>query len=207
LIELDKGKQSKRQKGFTQRQLCDTCEGKFGAWESYFASLWFNPKTRARPTVLSGAIIQIPGLDYARFKLFHLSIIWRAGISSLEIFAAVTLGPHEAKIRQRLLQSDPGTPNDYPFFGIGLRDPSTGGFQDSLIISPSASKVQGHRVYSLCFGGVIWHYFISGHPAGNLVPVYFGLDGLLTLGVQDWTKNIVIQDFAARYQAKQRSRA
>jgi hypothetical protein len=51
---------------------------------------------------------EINGLDYAMFKLFHLSVLWRAGVSTREEFRNVKLGSHEDVIRQMLLRDDPG---------------------------------------------------------------------------------------------------
>src|ERR1044071_6986550 len=164
-VELDtrKGRRRKRQKGFTERLLCAACEGKFSFWETYFASVWLNPKKTHRPTKLSTDLVQIKDLHYAQFKLFHLSVIWRAGISKHPMFSNVRLGGQAQKLRTRLLDSDPGAPDDYPFFAIALRDPKTRGFQDQIIFGPEAARVNGHWVHTFIFGGVQWHYYTSGH--------------------------------------------
>jgi hypothetical protein len=118
LLDLRTGRKGKRQKGFTERLLCSVCEGKFSTWETYFANVWFNRTKSQRPAVMShGDLIQIPDLDYAQFKLFHLSLIWRAGVSRLSAFSNLRLGTQEPKLRKRLLESDPGAPSEYPFFG------------------------------------------------------------------------------------------
>jgi hypothetical protein len=47
---------------------------------------------RAPPFSLArNRLLTIRGIDYRKFKLFHLSIIWRAGISSLRPFRGVRL--------------------------------------------------------------------------------------------------------------------
>lgn len=203
LLDLRTGRKRKRQKGFTERLLCSVCEGKFSRWETYFANAWFNrAKSQRPPAISNGGLIQIPDLDYAQFKLFHLSLIWRAGVSRLSAFSNVRLGTQATKLRKRLLESDPGGPSEYPFFGIALRDPTTSGFQDRLVIEPEAARVGGHAVYTFLFGGVLWHYYISGRQSGRLVPVHFGLDGLLTLAVQDWTDNVFVRRFASKMGSK-----
>jgi len=37
--------------------------------------------------------IIIEGIDYAPFKLFLMSVLWRASVSTLEFFKLVSLGP------------------------------------------------------------------------------------------------------------------
>ena len=57
--------------------------------------------------------LDIKGIDYKKFKLFLLSILWRAGISNLPIFRKVTLGKHQEILRERILTNDPGSPDEY----------------------------------------------------------------------------------------------
>lgn len=209
-LDAHRGRRGKRQKGLTQYLLCAACEGKFSRWETYFANVWLNKGKALRPTMLPAPppkVIQIPNLDYAQFKLFHLSVVWRAGVSSLPTFDNVQLGAQERKLRSRLLQSDPGKPTEYPFFAIALREPRTGGFQDQLVTGPKGARVKGHWVYTFIFGGVQWHYYVSSHESDRIVPVYFGLDGFLTLAVQDWTESPFVRDMGAdMHEAEKKAR-
>jgi hypothetical protein len=203
-VELDtrRGRRGKRQKGFSERLFCTACEGKFSRWETYFANVWLNPANIRRQKRVSSKLIQVNELDYAQFKLFHLSVIWRAGISKHPMFDNVRLGAQAQKLRLRLLESNPGAPTDYPFFGIALRDPKTQGFEDRIVLGPEASRVSGHWIYTFIFGGVQWHYYVSGHHAGRNVPVIFGLDGVLILTVKDWTEIQSIKRFASQLPRK-----
>jgi hypothetical protein len=204
LLDLQEGRRGKRQKGFTERLLCGDCEQHFSRWESYFARVWLHPAQALRPAVLSGDVVKVAGLDYSIFKLFHLSLVWRAGVSTRREFDAVQLGAQEDKLRVRLLNADPGRPDQYPFFGIAQRDALTRGFQDQLLRAFEAARVNGHWVYTAYFGGVLWHYFMSGHSRGALVPAVFDQSGTLTLGVQDWTDNLSVRDLAQRMPPRRR---
>jgi hypothetical protein len=195
-IDINKNKLGKTQKGFSERMLCVECEGLFNKWEAYFARVWFHRDHRLRPYKIDENLIFIRGLDYKKFKLFHLSLIWRAGVSKRSEFDAVTLGPHAEKIRIMLLDENPGEPEDYQFTCLALRDPKTLGFCDSLIRAFEASKLYGHRVYSILFGGVMWAYWVSSHTLNRPVPPCFRKDGTLVIAVQDWDKNLSIQDLA-----------
>jgi hypothetical protein len=199
-IELDtrKGRRGKRQKGFSERLFCAACEARFNRWETYFANVWLNPAKTRRPNLLISDLIQISGLDYEQFKLFHLSVVWRAGISKHPMFDNVRLGTQAQKLRFNLLESNPGTPRDYPFFGIALREPKAQVFQDGMILGPEASRVSGHWVYTFIFGGVQWHYYGSGHHTDRNIPVIFGYDGVLVLAVKDWTEINSIRHFASQ---------
>jgi len=198
LIDLEHERRRKMQKGFTERLLCLECEGRINVWETYFSRVWFHRTHRLRPDRLQEKGIVIKGLCYTRFRLFHLSILWRAGISRLSAFQSVRLGSHEGRIRTLLFEEEPGDPDVYPFFGIAQRVPETNKFQDQLLKAPDASRLDGHRVYVFMFGGVMWCYLVSGNLGSFSMPLTFTKDGTLTLAVQDWNEDPYIQELAKR---------
>lgn len=195
-VDIIKNKFGKTQKGFSEWMLCTKCEKLLNKWETYFANVWFHKDHRLRPLKLEEDLIFIKGLDYKKFKLFHLSIIWRAGVSKRSEFDAVRIGPHAEKIRIMLCDENPGEPEDYQFACLALKNPKTSGFFDSLIRSFEASKLDGHWIYSVLFGGVMWAYWVSSHTFNRKVPPCFQKDGTLVIAVQDWDKNLSIQDLA-----------
>lgn len=197
LVEPKKPRRSYRQTGFWDRLLCDACEGKLSRLESYFAEVWFGRPLR--PTRLQGQSVCISGLDYTRFKLFHLSILWRAHACALDVFAGVSLGRHAEDIRQRILANDPGPPDVYPISGLALRS-ADGSFKEDLMLLPLGGRFSGHHVYQMLFGGVFWLCAVSSHRRDCPVPSGLQGDGRLTLFVQEWTKNLAILDLAKQMQ-------
>jgi len=72
------------QKGMRQKLLCEDCEQKISKYERYVnhiinggIEVWVGDK---------GACIEAAGIDYTKYKLCLLSILWRAGISTLPFF-------------------------------------------------------------------------------------------------------------------------
>ena len=104
-IEINLSAERKRyiQKGFREHLFCDGCEQLFGDLETYFASEWFH--SGKLPESVECDQIEINGLDYTKFKLFHHSILFRASVSSLDQFKSVTLGKNEELLRQMLLSN------------------------------------------------------------------------------------------------------
>jgi hypothetical protein len=81
----------REQRGLRERLLCADCEGRLSKWERY-ASLVLKgglPITYRR----EGNVVFISGLDYVQFKLFQLSVLWRAGASTLQFFEKVSPRP------------------------------------------------------------------------------------------------------------------
>ena len=148
--------------GLREKMLCDACEQKFSVWERY-ASLVL--KGGVPLTVRQeGNIVHISGLDYERFKLFQLSVLWRAGISSLQFFEKVQLGKHAEQLRRLLVAGNPGSPERYGCFMFGLKH-ETGAFT-GVIMQPGRGRLNGHTAYRFVFGGFLWAMLASSHDLG-----------------------------------------
>ena len=154
-----------KQKGLYENLLCEKCETLFSKWERY-ASLIINGGIPLEGKRV-GNFWHVSGIDYNQFKLFQLSILWRASISSLQFFENIDLGPHEENIRLKLLAQDAGTASTYGCIMFGLK------FNDAavtdLMIQPGRLKLHGHAAYRFVFGGFMWVYLVSSHAAPLLI--------------------------------------
>jgi len=169
-------------KGLRERLLCTECETRFSRWETYAANVLYN-RNRARCEKVDGTII-VDGLDYAQFKLFLLSLIWRAGVSSLPVFAQTQLGPrHEQRLKEMLFTSDPGPFERYGclVFAVTLDDKPL----DGTIYGPQPCFVDNHRCYRLLVRAFLFIYFISSHrPDDVAVGRFLRDDGHLEIPVK-----------------------
>lgn len=145
------------QKGIREQLLCDDCEQTLSKYERNASLVFKNffsldiKKTEKR--------IIYDQVNYREFKLFALSILWRAGVSSLNFFNQVNLYAHEENLREMLLNGLPGNPNDYPFLlcpihhdGNSLRD---------LMIHPEFIKLENGPTYRFVFGGMLWVFVVN----------------------------------------------
>lgn len=159
LSVIPEQKNSHEQKGLREHLLCDDCEQKLSQWERY-ASLVLKGGVELTYHH-QGNIVFVSGLDYQKFRLFQLSILWRAGVSRLQFFEKVQLGPHAETLRQLLLANDPGPLNKYGCFMFGIK------FQDAaftqIIMQPGKVRLLGHTAYRFVFGGFMWAILTSGH--------------------------------------------
>lgn len=152
------------QKGYREELLCFSCEARFSRYENYFAKVWYG-RSSQRPLIVREPYFLISGLDYALFKLFHLSVLWRAGVSSLKNFEMVALGPHLQALSKLLLSDDPGEASHYPIGAMALVNPATHRLLEGFVVSPQKRKIEGHHVYAFIFGGCLWVYRVSSHEA------------------------------------------
>jgi hypothetical protein len=149
------------QKGLREKLLCFDCEQLLNdRYEKYFKQLWFDKK--ALPSKFGDDTeIRLNGLDYSKFKLFHLSILLRASVSSLSEFEQVTLGVHEKSLREMLINELPGSDKKYPILCHALTK-SNHEIQYGLIINPFKTRQpSGHISYGFCFGGCVWYYIVD----------------------------------------------
>jgi hypothetical protein len=160
---------SMAQKGLRERLLCDACEGALSKWERYARGVL----SGGEPLEWSrdGSVVHVSGIDYTRFKLFQLSVLWRAGVSKLPMFDRVQLGPHEPVLRAMLLGEDPGEEGTYPCVTFGLVD-DTGKRMD-MIVQPAAQRIEGHRAYRFIVGGFMWVFFVTARPPAGPYRVGF----------------------------------
>jgi hypothetical protein len=148
-------------KGLRDRLLCGSCEGLIGRYESYFADVWYGPLglPGEMPVGVDGIIKS--GLDYVSFKLFHLSVLWRAGASSLEEFSGVELGPHAERLRQMIFNQSPGEPLEYRLSASVLLRPGSREVHGGVVGVPVRARRDGGWMYSSIYCGCIWHCFVS----------------------------------------------
>lgn len=106
------------------------------------------------------------GVDYTKFKLFLLSILWRFSISSSEFYNFVDLGKHEEIIRKMLINNDAGEQLDYPCSINSYRKHKELPFQ--IISQPLKHRHNNGICYSVMMGGLLYTFYMSK----DLIPDY-----------------------------------
>ncbi len=90
-------------------------EDRFREWDDYAARILIkeakNLEEIRNDDELKAWIL--PKYDYPLLKLFALSVLWRSHAAAHPAFSKVNLGPHEATIRNMLLNGDPGDTEQY----------------------------------------------------------------------------------------------
>lgn len=151
-----------QQKGLRQRLLCSDCENLLSGWEVYSKRVLFGGVELGSSD--RGDHMEYIGLDYHKFKLFQMSMLWRMGVARGPGWDNVQLGPrHCERLRSMLVAHEPGEPYEY---GCLLAAISTEMNQLShVILAPTSTprKVFGHSCYRSVLGGMFWCYFVSSH--------------------------------------------
>ena len=168
-------KNTLKQKGEWERLLCEECELQISKYERY-ASQLLNGGIEVKGENHPG-FIKVNNINYKIFKLFQLSILWRASISTKAIFSEVKLGSHEEIIRKMLLSNNPGENHQYGCIMVATMHENE--HIDSLIIQPELKRIDGQLGYRFMFGGFWWLFFCSSHkPNKKLVNVFLQPEGV-----------------------------
>lgn len=140
--------------------LCESCERVFSPWDDYAADLFV--KNWGAIQKLTAGSEQVgyglPAFDYSKLKLFFLSVLWRAAVSSHPMFDNVDLGLREPILRQSILSGDPG---DMNYFGVVLQ-----AFDDENVgmLNPQSERLKGLRFVRFYLAHIILFVKVDWRP-------------------------------------------
>lgn len=153
------------QTGFFDKYiLCKKCENEvLSKLEKYSSTILYGGTSRNPPVFEKRKgpdgvrSIGISNLDYTRFKLFLLSILWRAHISSNKFFNKVSVGEHESILREMIMSGNAGAEDEYKIAIVAIKDRI-----DNLVRimpNPEVKKYDGGHFAAFFLSGFI--YFIN----------------------------------------------
>jgi hypothetical protein len=145
------------QKGLREKLLCDACEILFSGWEDYSFRVLFGDTAKLHSK--TEKTTHLKGIDYPKFKLFLLSLLWRMSVAKGEFWKEVNLGPLEARLRECLLNSDPLTSDEFPCLLCPVL--IDGHYDPGWLMPPDKIRVNGCTVYRIIINGVLFSFFAS----------------------------------------------
>ena len=142
--------------------VCAACEALFGPWDQYGFEFFYRPIEQFQ--LLEGTyakgLLLTHDVNYAKLKLFVLSVLWRAHSTTAEEFKGVDVGPYEPALRNLILQADPGQKQDFPVMLTRYTDRP-----GDMFTSPYRTRVDGVFRHLFHFGGHDVSVFVGkGRP-------------------------------------------
>lgn len=100
---------------FDRNILCRECDALMGPWDQHAQEMLLKdiPEDTSIFYRQKRIAYEIPQFDYKRLKLFFVSLLWRASISSHKFFERISLGQQENILRDMILSQSPGPPEQY----------------------------------------------------------------------------------------------
>lgn len=128
--------------------LCNECEDRFDSIDSYGHEVLLNREESHKTIENAGKLYgyEVNDIDTGRLKLFFMSILWRASISSQSFFERVKLGPFENRLKDHIWSEDPGGDHDFSYVISKFNTNSAG----RTILSPHSERffdVKYYRFY------------------------------------------------------------
>lgn len=132
--------------------LCSTCDGQFSLYEAYASQFLKDHPEGGVAAISMGVTVgyMVSSYRYDLLKLFFLSVLWRASISTLPVFSKINLGALEDKIREMLRAKSPGRPNDLSIAISKFREE-----HGKIIINPFTTTLADIRFCILYMGGYV----------------------------------------------------
>jgi hypothetical protein len=178
------------QKGLRENLLCRTCEQRFAKYEDYGRRLIYGGvRVQSKPE--PGRLL-LKDVDYTKFRLFLLSLLWRMSISQHKFFSDVSLGPYEEKIRQMLMANDPGDEDEFPCAITGVL---MNGHPGNWFLPADRVKCFGQHCYRVILGGFLFVFFVSNQkPPRETMALFLKKDKSFTIPVRDISQIPFLQD-------------
>lgn len=158
--------------------LCENCDNNvIGQYETYAHKILYGGKLYTGENIKfqnqkneHGVVsTYAKGVDYKKFKLFLLSVLWRASISSRDIYKQIDLGPHEDIIRKMIIDGDPKGQMEYPCMMLTYLN-NRKELPPGFISQPIRIKNNDGTRYAFLIGGVLYTFFISKHAIPDYIP-------------------------------------
>lgn len=146
--------------------LCGDCEIAFGGWDAYAQELLLRDFEDEEYVEHQGQRIalRIPTFDYTKLKLFFVSLLWRASVSTQGFYTRIRTGPFEAQLKKLVLAGDPAQPGD---FAVSLAR-----FEHPLgqsILDPHPERVSRVNYVRFYLGGFVAYIKVDQRPAPGML--------------------------------------
>jgi len=169
---------STRPKGIYERLFCNECEQRLSRWEGYARDVFFELPLKVNE---DNRAVVFSGLEYIPFKLFQMSLIWRASIASRPEMHKIDLGHHAERIRKMLFEGRPA--EVYEYGSILMLPALSQKMMQQFVYPPErlSTKIDGHSAYRAVFGGLFWLFIVSNHAYRIPHEVFFSKNGNLPI--------------------------
>jgi len=182
------------QKGIREKLLCYECEQLLSPFEDHARRVFYGGQEFSFS--VQEEMVRVKGIDYRRFKLFQLSLLWRAGLSRHPFFKKIKLGPHEERLRGMLISGDPGEPHDYGCVLLGMVMQNHE-LMDEIIKAPDSLRSHGHRCFRFLLCGYLWIFVVSKHSSAfPYRDLFLSKDGKLVVHMRAAEQTGLIKGFA-----------
>jgi hypothetical protein len=146
--------------------LCAQCESIFSPWDDYAQKLLLAKPTEDQYVIKNGRKIAYveTDIDYAKLKLFFISLLWKAAVSNHYFFSRVNVGSFEPQLRRMILKEDPGDPDTFAIT-VAKCDDRFG----QIVLNPQSERWGEINYYRFYVAGYMVYIKADSRSAPNFV--------------------------------------
>jgi len=152
--------------GIYDKIVCESCERLFSPWDDYTQALLLRKISNQIPLIVDNQVLayRLEGSDYHKLKLFFISLLWRASVSSHKFFSKIQTGRFEPLLNKAIRENDPGNNN---FFSVNLAK-----FNKDLgtaMLDPHPERFEGVNYYRFYLAEYIAHIKVDQRRASPIL--------------------------------------
>jgi hypothetical protein len=141
--------------------LCGPCDNIFSPWEQHAQDVLLQdlPDTAAVYRGATKVAWRIESFDYRLLKLFFLSLLWRASVSTRRFCRRVSTGPFEGVLHRMIRARDPGTPEEFAVILGRFDEPGY-----NAMLDPHPDRDDGIKYVRFYLAGVVAYIKVDSRP-------------------------------------------
>ncbi|MEQ1656822.1 MAG: hypothetical protein ABL960_14105 [Nitrospira sp.] len=186
--------------------LCRECDGLFSDWDNHAQKVLL--QDFSEETAIDGGAAKIgwkvADFDYRALKLFFVSLLWRASVSTHEFYRRVSLGPLEGELRAMIVAEEPGSPEAFAVTLARFDHPAFTGMLD-----PHLEQYEGVNYCRFYLSGFVAYIKIDQQPAPKFLSDFIIREGapiiVLLRNAQESKDTLVMREIAMLRLRRERS--
>jgi len=146
--------------------LCAQCESIFSPWDDYTQKLLLAKPSEEQYVINNGQKIAYveTAIDYAKLKLFFISLLWKAAVSNHFFFARVNVGSFEPQLRRMIIKGDPGDPDTFAVM-VTKCDERLG----PIVLNPQPERWGKINYYRFYLAGYMAYIKVDSRPTPDFI--------------------------------------
>lgn len=141
--------------------LCRPCDNLFSPWDKHAQDVLLRNSVEHVAIYDGPALVgwTIKAFDYRLLKLFFLSLLWRASVSTHDFYRHVSTGPFEQELRTMIGDGEPGEPAR---FAVILARFDAPGY--SAMLDPHPDRYDGVNYFRFYLAGFVAYIKVDRRP-------------------------------------------
>jgi hypothetical protein len=147
--------------------LCRECDNAFSPWDKHAQEVLLHDFSDAAAIYAGPRKIgwTITRFDYRLLKLFFLSLLWRASVSTHEFYRRVSIGPFETELRAMIANADPGAAETFAVTLSRFDHPAL-----RAMLDPHPERHDGVNYCRFYLAGFVAHIKVDRRYSASLAP-------------------------------------